>query len=305
MTTDYEDLNDSLGAFESSLLPSSSRISLIEPNADVVLLVVEGSTQDATAIALTAELARRLQAKVMVTCAMPPDTIDPDEAIGSAVDALANGPQPIAAQTIPWRGEGAAREILDDITSARAGLVVVPAPYGDDYGICSGVSLGHVVDVLLAQVRVPLLLVRDPLDEPAACFRHVLMPVHVSARACAIAASWAFRLVDAAGVFEVVSVVDGEVRAGSKSTDEALRSHRQELGSLVAAVARHGASVGVDVRVEVEVGRTVERLLEHSASTPTLLCATLPDDRTSVAFHRLHDLVLASKNPVLAVRSTR
>ncbi|HET6585659.1 MAG TPA: universal stress protein [Nannocystaceae bacterium] len=306
MTKDFEELNDSLGSFESSRVSSASQVTLVRPEAEVVLLAVDGSGQDTTAIAFAAELAGRLGARVVVTCAVDPKTGDRASVVERAMQALAAGRTPIAASAEAPTAAAPAAQILASIATSGADVVVAPAPYGEELAVGGDESLGFAIDIMLAEIAVPLALVRQPMADPRACFEHLVVPVHVAARACGTAASWAFRLVDPGGTLEVVSVADPRARDDDETdvptTDELLRAHRVRIGNLVAAVQRRGSEARVDVRVEVEVGRTIERLLAHAGSSPSLLCATLPSDRNSLAFHRAQDLVLGASYPVLLVR---
>lgn len=272
-----ENMEEDLGLFEAAT--RARHVELVLPELRRVLLAPDGSNQDATARAAARLLAGRLRAEVLER-----------EGLASAAEICA-----------------AAAEI-------DAGLVVVPAPFGEDINLLKTRSLGSVVDTLLLELAVPVLCVRQPLGEEqlASLLRRVLVPVCEDNEDALRALAWGCRLAapengivllqlaDQAAALEARQLRDRaeELPAMRRATLERVITAR--LGSLVAAAQRWGGELGFAVHVEFRAGAAVAEVAAWQARHGAALIVTgRSREPSSHEFHRAMDLVKASGGPVL------
>ncbi|MBX3258743.1 MAG: universal stress protein [Labilithrix sp.] len=305
---DFTDLNQSMGAFESAVSSTKARVQM--PTCGAVLLAVDGSEQDATAIALAAEVAPRLRAKLRVTIGS-----DDHEIAARAVAELKA--QGHVAETVTGEGDTPAARILAAQTKTDAGLVIVPAPYLEAMPALRGESLGTTVDMLLAEVHGALLVVRDPIALTAEHLKRFLLPMTVFTPALASAAGWAFSLAEGAATIDLYAVADqkaveaaaelvGEVdeeHREARSADALLRAEHRNAGGMISAVQQRASDTGVNVNVDIDAGDPVSLVLERLHREPALAIVGAPLDHKAAEFHRVHDIVLGSKHPVLVARA--
>lgn len=307
---EFDDLNQSLGAFEGAI--SGKKIEVKRVGAKRVLLAVDGSNQDPTAIALTQAIARAQGAKVYVVRGSDGE-LEPEarEQPARVAAELRAAPGPVEAEAVSVNAPGPAQQILSAAERCQAELIVAPAPYLRDVGLLGDESLSSPIDLLLAESSTPVLLVRHPVEVPEACFRRILLPLTVHLAGAGKVASWAFALLAPGGQLEVHAVADQRaleqalevVQSGGQPVagSELLRAEERHVGSVIAAVQRHGKGSGANVVAEVEVGRAYKRLLEHVHSAPCLSVVGLPTERAQAAYHFAVDLALGSRYPVLVV----
>lgn len=307
---EFDDLNQSLGAFEGAL--SGKKIEIRPVTLRRILLAVDGSNQDPSAIALTQALARARGAKVYVVRGADGEPGPEARELPSRVAAeLKAAPGPVEAEAVSANAPGPAQQILSAAQRCQAELIVAPAPYLRDFGLLGDESLSSPIDLLLAESSTPVLLVRHPLEAPEACLARVLLPLSVHLAGMGSVASWAFGVLASGGQVELHAVADqraleealevvgsGGARA---SGSELLRAEERHVGSVIAAVQKHGSESGAHVVAEVEVGRAHKRLLEHVHSAPCVSVVGLPAERTQAAYHFAVDLALGSRYPVLLV----
>ncbi|MBX3246574.1 MAG: universal stress protein [Myxococcales bacterium] len=307
---DFSDLNDSLGQFESAL--SGEKVTLESPAPKTILLALDGSNQDATALALAGELARRFKARVVVTRGCEGEA---PEAVREQVEAakgeLAAQPYGVDSAVIFKSAPLPAQQILAAQQKLGADLVVIPAPYLRDVGLLGDESLSSPIDMLLAECTAPLLLVRHPLDAPKAALRRMLIPMTVNVPALGAAAGWAFKMVDPDGKVELYAVADEAAVEDARklmgvdeelTADALLRAESKLAGGMTSAVQQKGTETGVTVVVDVAVGKALKLTLGRIHEAPCIVCTGTPLDRTTRAFNRVQNVTLGSKYPVLVVR---
>ncbi len=203
---DDDDFNRSIGRFEAALTAREPDIP--EPGVRRLLLAVDGSNQDSTARKLAELLARGRQAPVSVLFAYEgPANPSREDHTNRVVAELQDAG--VQARAVPRAPEADPRRSYDRILAAVAeqecDLVVVPAPYLDDFTELGRDSVGTNLDLLMARSSVPLLVVREPNDDPAECFDQVLLPITPYEPPIVPAASWALHL---ARGLRIVAVVD-------------------------------------------------------------------------------------------------
>lgn len=307
---EFDDLNQSLGAFEGAL--SGNKIDITHVSAKRILLALDGSNQDTTATQLTRAFARAQGAKVYVMrgsdAELGPEDRDQPTRVAAELKAA---PGPVEAEALTVSAPGPGQQILSAALRCQAELIVAPAPYLRDVGLLGDESLSSPIDVLLAESTIPVLLVRHPLPEPAACFERMLLPLTVHLGGLGKVASWAFCALSKGGQVELHAVADeralGEalaiVGAGGERAlgSELLRAEERHVGAVIAALQKHATKSGASVVAEVEVGRAHKRLLEHVHARPCLVVVGLPTERAQPAYHFAIDLALGSRYPVLLV----
>lgn len=308
---DFSDLNDSLGQFESAL--SSEKVSLESPSPKTILLALDGSNQDRTAIALAGELGRRFKARVVVTRGS--EGGDVPDAVREQVEAvkgeLAAAPYALQSDAMFQSAPLPAQQVLASQQKLGADLVIIPAPYLRDVGLLGDESLSSPIDMLLAECAAPMLLVRHPLDDPKAALARMLIPMTVNVPALGAAAGWAFKMVDPAGKVELYAVADESAVEDARkllgadvelTADALLRAENKLAGGMTSAVQQKGTETGVKVVVDVAVGKALKLTLARIHEAPCIVCTGTPLDRTTRAFGRVQNVALGSKYPVLVVR---
>jgi nucleotide-binding universal stress UspA family protein len=267
-------LNEYVGMFEAAAHALSGTI--VEPTVTTILLACDGSNQDDTA--------RRLAKKFA----------------GSATIAEIAPATDVAA-------------ILQAATSHQPQLIVIPVPYGHDYAVLKGESLGSTVDMLLLESPCPVLCVRDLLDEAnlAEALSHPLIPATIDSTSTLQAAGWAFRAASMGGRIRVLGLVDEDVLNEAKQlidqdadaaltfVEQAQRAINRELGSAFATIQQEAYGRGIEVGVETVVGRFVPAVEKAMHDRPHLVIWGRQKDHNCPSFHRAADLILASRWPVL------
>lgn len=309
MGIDLGDLNESLGAFESALSSGKVAIRISEPEVKVVLVALDGTTQDDTCVAIAVDLARRLQARLVVTAGMKGELEDELRTrVNRVVQVLTSGESHIQIEAAFGAGATPARQILALAAKERAGLIVVSAPYLYEYEGFGDESLSGPIDCLLAESPVPLLLIREPIEDGDVCFSRLFMPMTVHTLGLGEAAGLAFKFLAEGGHIELFAVADQQAleeadavlgEAARHTPEELLRAEQSQIGGVVSALQHRAARTGVDVRVDVAVARTLKPVLDRIHESPCIVALALPRDRTSGQFHRVHDLALGSRYPVL------
>ncbi len=270
-----QDLDDSMDRFEAA---SEARpITLPSIELRRILLAPDGSNQDP----LAHSLAERFDAPVQT----------------------AN----LAEDTPPYR------QILEQCRMAEADLLIVPAPFREDFEELGASSIGTNLDLLLHHRETPILVVRDPDRDPEALLREIVIPLSLVAADDIRAAAWAFRLLAPGGRIRLLAVVDtGRMIRNQKITEKSLELEdldasdlagldQPEMAGLVAAVQRHAAETDYGCRVSIRVGPSVQAAAEFANDFPCLVVATcLPDPETTGA-QDVHALARLSRNPVLVV----
>lgn len=167
---------------------------------DRVLLVLDGSDQDSSGVAVARYMVDRLQATLLVL-----------DAREDAQDDLAPlVARDLEAEALP-RGRGTAFEqILEALETSGCDLVVVPSPFGRDLESVGADSTGTVVDVLLARSPVPVLVIRGPFPTEARMFRRARLAVEGEDAAARAAAAATLGLLAEGSDLLLVVVLDEE-----------------------------------------------------------------------------------------------
>ena len=274
-----DELDESMDSFEAAL--SARPIALPKITPQPICLALDGSNQDAAAQTLAEALAAHLS--VRIHRVVPPG----------------DGP---AFQTI-----------IDECRAAQCGLIVVPAPFREDFAELGAASIGTNLDLLLHRRETPLLVVRDPDRDAVEALEEVVLPLSFVAHDDARAAAWAFHALAPRGRLHLLAVADTETLAKSnqmiadalelKDIDQSALAGlgQPEMAGLVAAVQRHAAEVDVGCRLSIRVGPPAETVAEFANELDCVLLTACPRDEYAPAYSRAHCLIRQSRNPVLVI----
>jgi len=269
---------EDVGLFEAAT--HSTVIELPKPVLKVITVVLDGSDQDGTARGFAEALAKRTGASVEVLSELTSTS-----------------------------------EILAEMAKRHSNLLILPVPFGQNYGELKSESLGSVADQLLLKSSCPVLCVREIQDDASiqAALDHVLVPIAIADNLVPRALGWAFHVTPVDGRLDLIAVADRDVLAEAsllmpETTDVALmdqdhllRSLVREIGSLVATAQKAGTADHRAIHVETRVGAFVPLVLEELHGHPHLIVWSITREHSSPAFHRAVDLLLSSTSPILMV----
>lgn len=309
---DDSDLNESVSWFEAALAAQEPQLD--EPRLERILMVLDGSNQDGTVEGLSTWLARRDDATVVPMDAYA-GPLDETRELHLADRAAALIDAGVSVRPLEQRPDSAEdspphEQILERCATDRCHLIVICAPYGDEFTVLGSESVGSTLDVLMSRATVPLLVVREPKSDPQRCLQSVLLPLMSESRELIDAAGWALRIVHGDGSVRMLAVVDQQ---SIESAADILRDHdevddrllsglqRPAVAGLIAAMHRRAQDLGSGSRVSVRSGEVVAETAALANADEGLVVTTCPRDAASVAFQRVQGLLRASRNPVLVV----
>jgi nucleotide-binding universal stress UspA family protein len=298
-----------LGAFESARVTQA--VKLERHKVSHLLLALDRSNQDREAVELTAAVAKHFGARVSVIFAEGEEATGRGAAYAEHVAGeLRAAPHRLEAELVEVKAPLPSHQILTAQARVKADLVIVPAPYLRDIGLLGDESLSSPVDMLIAESPVPLLLVRKPHAEPARAFSQILVTVSSVGPQAVCAAEWALSLLHPGGELRVLAVADETVlgeaarllgETAQPTSEMFERAETRLIGGLNAALQHYASDHGINLSVDVKVGKAVPLMAEATNASQQLVCVGAPKDRTSPEFHRMHDLLLRAQSPVLIV----
>ncbi len=307
---DNNSLDAAMGRFEAAVV--KAKIELKPTQLDKVLLAVDRSNQDPSAIALAADIAKRSEATVHVAFAQwgeqSPEGRDyVIECVGRVKERGAKA----EAVVLPGKGERH-QHILKAREALGAQLIVVPAPYGSDIDTTTGdESLSATIDSLLAEARGPLLIVRHPHEQLVESFKEVIVAATLHANESVDAARWALRLVEPSGQLTLLAVADADTVAEAAALlgdqvdksalgEEALkRAELRAVGALASAITKRATESEINSTVDVRAGKPAKVIAQVADDKHCIVCIGRPADRTSPAWHHTIDVILNAHHPVL------
>ena len=304
------ELAASMNDFEAAL--NARSVTLGSPSLDTILAVIDGSNQSAMTVGLAAAVAERSGALLHLAHvhAGPADPAR-DALVGELAER--SGAGGVQVRIVPSAPDG--RPPHERITALAADLdadlLVVPAPFLEAFEELGSDSVGVTLDKLMTQSR-PLLVVREPRDEPRESLRPVLLPITVHLQENPLAAAWALRIVGEGGTLRLVSVVGDEVLdaaadligehdAGELDLEHLAGLDRPETAGLVAEVHRQAQVRGLGCRVSVRHGDLVAEVMAIAEEGQRLIVTGCDTDPASSSYRRVQAIVRRAKDPVLVV----
>ncbi len=295
------DLDTSMKMFERVQLGEVAPIAPRAPRQ--VLLALDGSTQDATSIEITVTLVNRYpcQVSILAACAGA-------ESVAEAARARLSGSAIVAAVG----PEDPFDPILEAAAKHESDLVIAPCPFGRDFEMIGPDSAGTVVDVLLARLNRPILVVREPHEIAQPAFHHIALRSIGENEAAQAAAVWAVTLAAAGGSLELVLVFEEEMRENlsmllksldlniETSDDNLIAALRKAHIRLHRALQKSAEQFDFDYTLTVEHPPESAPFPDRSFSALSLVVVALErSDHMSQGYAR--DCVLHRRQPVLVV----
>jgi hypothetical protein len=202
---------------ESMQLFDRARVSVVAPitprRPARILLALDGSLQDRLSCTIARQYHERFDCGLAVV----------DAREGTASDELMTATATeLGATAVPKLPGESFDQILAAVDHAHCDLLIAPSPYGRDLESVGPNSVGTVIDVLLARVPVPLLVVRRPYVPRGKLFGQVRMFLTAENEAAAEAAAWAAGLIADKGRFELVLLIEREMRENIKALLESI-----------------------------------------------------------------------------------
>ncbi|NNJ27921.1 universal stress protein [Alienimonas chondri] len=311
-------LDQGMDLFRRAHVGDAAPIKPLTPRS--VLLVLDGSGQDACSKPLAAHLKARFGCELHVA-----DARESDRAETTAV-AVA---EELRARALPRTDGESYEQILAAIERTGCDLAIVPCPFGREPESVGPHSAGLTTDMLLARSPVPLLVVRWPFpvkpffqDKPeegsgefpaaggASPFAKIGMTLVGENDAARPAAAWATGLVSSGGGVQLELLLEEEfyqnVRAalfeldpdGDISHERLTRALRKEYGNLHAGLSK-AAEAG---------GFAYELMTRREESAPNITAG--PGDRLVIlplergdhhSEGHVADALRRTANPILVV----
>lgn len=301
------EVDASMRMFEKSQTGDAPGVTPIKPSR--VLLVLDGSGQDATAIAAAETLRERFNVETLVLDARDHDgDSQPHEDLTGPVIEKVSGARPIQ------RSEGESYEaILAALAAHSVDLLIVPCPFGRDFEKVGTDSAGTVIDVLLSRCPCPLLVIRRSDQRLDACSRTVSVIVGAECDVELKAAAWAFGLAAEHATVTLNLVVEKEHYENIRSIVEAL-SGGQKLDVdafaqaltkthhvIHSAMAKTANQTGRSYHLRPQAGEVAPPNPLQSQDKSLLVIPVEVDDRFGQGF--VQDRIRRSPHPVLVVPS--
>ncbi len=299
------DVESSIKAFERAQVGEVAATRPIRPQH--VLLVLDASTQDALSIAMAQHLQATFECRVSVVDAR--DSAKSQD-LAEQVAGQLNG----AACA---KGDGDAfAQILDAVAQVEPDLLIVPCPFGRDLKSVGPDSVGTVIDVLLARLHIPLLVVREPFGLVKQAFERLLLLIIGENEVAPLAAGWAAGLAAKGGRCDLVLVLEEEFFQNMQNVLAAIDpqvsvSHETVEGAMAATQTRLHRSLQKTAEEQgFEHDLFVLRDNEPQATAmqddprhPLLVLALERTDHASQGLVR--DRIRWSSNPILVVPPPR
>ncbi|MBA3590580.1 universal stress protein [Methylibium sp.] len=310
MKPDDRELSASIHDFEAAL--SAKHFELKLPALDVILAAIDGSNQSAMVLGLAAQIARRASTRLHVAYIHEgAANAESDAFLSQQVARLvAEGIEAVALAREPDSSPPYAR-IIAAADALDADLVIVSAPFLEDFAALGSDSIGVTLDKLMTQAR-PLLVVREPRDDPAESLKPVLLPLSVHVQENPLAAAWALRLIGDGGTIRLVAVVEddvieaaaeliGEHGAADLDLDHLARLDRPEVAGLIAEMHRQAQKRSLGCHVSVRRGDLVAQVIELAEEGQRLIVTGRDTDPGSSSYRNVQALIRRARDPVLVV----
>jgi len=204
-SADERDFNEALHAFQAAA--NAQKTALDAPAMDRLLVALDGSNQDDTTLGLAMAAAQRADEPVLHLMYAWEGGDDSERAAyleRRRVELRDAGFNAALVDGVD-HGQRSFAQILDALDRLKAELVILDAPYLDDFSELGQSSVGTNLGVLLSRSPAPLLVVREPVENVAACLEHVVLGLTLHPLENAGAAGWTLKLVSAGGSIRISS----------------------------------------------------------------------------------------------------
>ena len=269
---DERSIDEFESLFESAIRPSVE----IEPVEWTRILVsLDGSNRMGTATAVALHLAQRVKVPVRFLSTLRmwqgEDEATSKKTLQEWLDVALRKASDVGVQASGITVHGHPGDaIVTEVESEPCSLLIAPTPHGED-DLLDRTTLGVTVDHLLTKLEVPMLLIKEALDNPEQVFAQILMYVPGSFE-IGPHFSIPFGMVEASGQLELLHVVDeADIRrvaqaleitpdvdsSKSESIERSVEAHMEHLlGEAVEEVRNESYTC----RSVVEIGNPIERV---------------------------------------------
>lgn len=305
-----DDLHEAMSRFKAAAQAQPIELPVIEPPARV-LVALDQSNQDDAVAEIAREVCSRFGSTAVLTLANPGLNVDTYRQHLEGMKAKLPG---VSCEIAPQQDdEDPADAILDAKRAAGAKLIIMDAPYLEDFSRLGRDSVGSTAERVLAKASVPVLFVREPRAGLAACLTKPLVKLHVRQSEAAQALAMTFKLGGNAAQYRVLFVVDAAAMAEAAAllgqqvdparlTDQALLDDAQAAaGSLVAAAQRWASENKAALKVDFKIGSDPDVTAREANDGGHLLVLPCPADRNSSGYGRALTVLRLSSVPVLMV----
>ncbi|GJL72461.1 MAG: hypothetical protein NMNS01_16600 [Nitrosomonas sp.] len=310
--TDH-DIHENVEEFRAALKAQEPK--LRNPTIERVLLAVDQSNQGRTSERFASVFARTNKARILLIYAYEGvRNSECEKYLAARAQALTEADIELEPLDEPIRTEHGLRsfeQILQTAETKECDLIVVPAPYLDDYVKLGCESVGVNLDILMSRSNVPLLVVRDPKIDPEESLKTVFLLVTPHSNSADIPAAWALKLAKSEGILHCVAVADpselkelGEIRdldiAEIDLKIAAGLTHPKTAG-LIGALQRQASERSLNCHVSVHSHADLVSLMKDDNDDSRLFVLGSSTDSESLVFQRIQTLIRTSRNPVLLV----
>lgn len=305
------EITASIHDFEAAL--TAKRVDLpVLPPLQKILVVVDGLNQSAMVLGLAAELASRHGSALFVGFAyLGPDNSECEQFLTQQIEHLAQQGLNATRVARVHSSEPAYAQILTLGETLKPDLMIVSAPYAEDFVELGSDSIGVTLDKLMTQAR-PLLVVREPREVPANSLKPVLLPLSVHLQENPDAAAWALRIIAPNGTIRLVAVVDdqvldaaadilGEHEAAELDLDHLAGLNRPATAGLIAQMHRHCQQRSLGCRVSVRRGDLVAQVIKLAEEGQRLIVTGCDTDPVSSSFRNVQAIIRCARDPVLVI----
>jgi hypothetical protein len=296
-----QSVEDSMDLFERAKV---GRVAAIFPRRPAkALLVLDGSTQDESSIAMARDLHERCATALAVLDARETEQID-----NLAVEVAKS----LGAEPLAKLAGSSYDQILAATETSKPEITIVPCPYQRDLESVGPDSAGTVIDVLVARSPVPLLVIRKPFDAESEMFARVRLVLTRENEAAPAAAAWAVGLIPEGGKVRLVLLLEEEfyqnlkavmpsIAPGVAVSHDALSSalaktHERLHQSLRKAAEEQGFDYQLDIQRQDESGSA---LPEDESLNPVIALPLERPDHASQGF--VQEQIRLSPHPLLIV----
>ena len=311
------DVDASMRMFEKSKVGPAAAITPIKPSR--ILVVLDGSEQDATSLAAASTMRQRFNVETLVLDAR--DSIDSDRGDNGATNdsiahlredlAIAGAGQVTGGRPIA-RAEGDSYDaILSAVKQHDVDLLIVPCPFGRSFEKIGTDSAGTVIDVLLSKCPKPMLVTRRADQLAESCLKSIRFIVSSECDLEHRAAAWAFGLIESGGSITLNLVVEKEQYQNLRSILEALMPEEtidekkfadaltKTHQSLHGAMAKTATAMGLIYSLQPQASEAAPPNALGDATKQLLVMPIEVDDRFTQGF--VQDRIRRSPHPVLIV----
>jgi nucleotide-binding universal stress UspA family protein len=291
------------------------RIEFETVNIEKLILAIDIPTfayeRSNSALMLASYLAKRFNAVVSLICV----TVSEEE-YNESNSTILRAVELLKSQGIKVEGscgEGYPSEnILTLAEKEKASIIIIPTPYAEKAERPCVESLGTTVDIVLKRAICPVILVKNPIEQPEDIMKNIILPIHSFEDFKAV--EWAFTLAEDDSRILLLNVVDKSFVETTKEIAERLfeadindisieRILGKDISNLLANIATKGKEKGVKIerqfRVLQEVIVTNKEIEKDKNSM--LILMTKPEIGNTIG-STVENLARLSSIPVLIIK---